>query len=243
MKNCSEKPSLRQKITTTLWNISQDPLITNLISFIFRCITPPLRINPSGLNWLNLGCGPEYVDGFINVDFFTSRFRKDYSADLRYPLKIPSEAINGIFSEHTIEHLSYSQVDILLAECYRILKPGGVIRLITPDMRTIIKEYISNNSPWFNEWERIMFKESKDLARKQRVLHTPLQAISFLAQENGHLSLWDEETLCFFLQRNNFSNIQKETFRQGREKKLLIDLDNPARKLISLYIEAEKKKS
>jgi glycosyltransferase involved in cell wall biosynthesis len=91
---------------------------------------------------INLGCGPRIVNGWINLD--------------RAPLPgahfwdgsrgIPSEAdtISLIYSEHFIEHLSLQDGMNLLRECVRVLCPGGVMRVSTPDIQVLMKAYEGN---------------------------------------------------------------------------------------------------
>jgi predicted SAM-dependent methyltransferase len=48
-------------------------------------------------------------------------------------LPFDDNSINFIFSEHFFEHLFFDEALSLLVECYRILKPDGVIRTCVPD--------------------------------------------------------------------------------------------------------------
>ena len=126
-----------------------------LVSVLFRLSAKPLRLDPEQTNYVNLGCGNVIVDGFVNVDFFLSSVRKDYGADLRHPLKIGDHTVDGIFCEHTLEHLTYEAVDQLLGECQRILKKGGIMRIIVPDLSLFIANYSCNNDDWFSQWEEL----------------------------------------------------------------------------------------
>ena len=102
-----------------------------------RLLSGNLKLDSNNNNYLNLGCGDSYKDNFINVDFFGNKMI-DYGMDLRFPFKIESNFINGIFSEHTIELLSHLEVNSALSECYRILKPEAKIRIIVPDLSILI---------------------------------------------------------------------------------------------------------
>ena len=85
-----------------------------------------------------------------------------------------------------------------------------------------------------------MFIDSLSPERSKRRLRSPMEAISFVTQEYGHVSCWDFETLKELLQKAGFSEIQKTEFRVGRNKTLLIDRDLESRRLVSLYVEAIK---
>ena len=91
--------------------------------------TKPVLKN--GINYLNLGSGPNVVDGYINADFFYKFkfWKKDlmklqWQLDLRFPLDCADEIFDGIYSEHTLEHLYFDEACQLLKELHRVLKEG-----------------------------------------------------------------------------------------------------------------------
>lgn len=210
-----------------------------IFSALLRLFSRPLAVDPARKNFINLGSGPYVVKGMINIDFYSTA-GIDYGADLRYPLNIASDSIDGIFCEHTLEHLTYAEVGNLLKECHRIMKPGAVLRVVLPDLALFIESYSSGNSAWFAEWERLMFIDSADSDRAKRRLATPLQAISFVTQEYGHQSSWDVPTLKVYLEKAGFGEVFQTGFRTGRCSELLIDLDEADRKFVSLYVETVK---
>jgi SAM-dependent methyltransferase len=54
-----------------------------------------------------------------------------------YLAGLEPESIDGIFSAHLVEHLPYERAMSLIESAFRVLRPGGVIVLATPDTRTI----------------------------------------------------------------------------------------------------------
>ncbi len=211
------------------------------ISRIYRALSAPLNLLPeNGPHYLNLGAGDSKTQnpGFINIDFFGSGC--DYEADLRYPLAIPSNTVSGIFSEHCLEHLSYAEVANLLAECYRIATPGCRIRLSVPDFSLFANNYAAGNDEWFKLWESRIFINSEDPLRRQRRLQSNMGSLSFIAQEYGHVSLWDFTTMQKALLKAGFSDIVKCRFNTGKDVRLLVNDASPARTEYSLYVEAEK---
>ena len=209
------------------------------VSWLGRLLTPPLRFKDNAPRYLNLGCGDNIIDGFINIDFFTAR-SVDYGADLRSPLKLASAVVDGILCEHTLEHLTYSEVDKLLKECFRVLKPGAIMRIGVPDLSVFIRNYCNQNRDWFSKWEELMFINSPDEHRAQRRLISDLEAVSFITQEYGHVSCWDHETLNAYLCQAGFRSSSKRQFRDGDCMTLLEDLDADDRKFVSVYVEAIK---
>jgi len=208
-------------------------------SYYGRMFAEPLVLNKEAKNYLNLGSGALTFEDYINIDFFHSG-SADYTADLRFPLMIEDAAVDGIFTEHTLEHLTYDQVEQLLHECYRILKLSGTMRIIVPDIGIFAKNYAENNIAWFQEWEKYMFVNSEDPDRINRKMISSMTAISFVTQEYGHVSCWDFEMMEKFLLKADFKNIRKVAFGESSDNRLLKDNDSIDRVSVSLYVEASK---
>ena len=201
-----------------------------------RLLSSNLKLDSNNNNYLNLGCGDSYKDNFINVDFFGNKMI-DYGMDLRFPFKIESNSINGIFSEHTFEHLSHLEVDNVLSECCRILKPEAKIRIIVPDLSILIERYSSNDDEWFQKWyDNVLKDPSRHYMKKY---FTKMFAVNFTASYYHHKSCWDFESLKKVLTSNGFVNIEKCNYNLGTPE-LLIDSDSEDRKLVSIYIEGKK---
>ena len=84
---------------------------------------------------LNLACGQRREEGFHGIDIAPGE-TVDTVMDLeKFPWKIKSNSAEEIYSSHYIEHTS----DLIkfMDECYRILKPGGTMKLIAPYYNSI----------------------------------------------------------------------------------------------------------
>lgn len=88
---------------------------------------------------LNLGCGPERLPDCINVDLY---FPAELRLDLTRPLPIPEASVDAIISQHFLEHIPASAGARLIAECARILRPGGWLRISTPDLEWMVRRYL-----------------------------------------------------------------------------------------------------
>jgi predicted SAM-dependent methyltransferase len=88
---------------------------------------------------LHLGCGPHVVDGWVNVDLAAAP--GVLQLDLRGRLPYGDDAVDAIFHEHLLEHLTKAEGRTLLEECHRILKPGGAMRVGWPDMAKLMRAY------------------------------------------------------------------------------------------------------
>jgi len=103
-----------------------------------------------GANHLHLGCGAKYLPGFLNID--GNPFNKiDLWLDVRNGLPFPFNSVDSIYSTHMFEHFYPDELQLLLRECLRVLKPGGGIRLIVPNLASAISAYSQKQSAWFDD--------------------------------------------------------------------------------------------
>ena len=80
---------------------------------------------------LNLGGGSNTIDGCLTADIDP---RADVYVDVTARLPFGDDQIDAVIAEELIEHLALQQGERLLGEIHRILKPGGVLRIATPDL-------------------------------------------------------------------------------------------------------------
>lgn len=97
---------------------------------------------------LHLGCGTFYLPGFINIDA-NPRQKLDLWLDIRNGLPFRSGSVDSIYSTHMFEHLYHNELEHLLQECGRVLKPGGGIRLVVPSLLNAITAYREGRHAWF----------------------------------------------------------------------------------------------
>lgn len=79
---------------------------------------------------LNLGCGNKKIDGYVGVDFINTK-NTEIVHNLNYfPYPFEKDSVDEILMDNVLEHLD----DLIgvLEELYRILKPGGVIKINVP---------------------------------------------------------------------------------------------------------------
>ncbi len=100
---------------------------------------------------LNIGAGRWYRPRWENIDLYVDEFYADYRIDLREkkPLPLPTECASMIFASHVLEHVSDDVCIFILKECRRLLKPGGTVRVVVPDMDKAFEAYNSNNIDFF----------------------------------------------------------------------------------------------
>lgn len=96
---------------------------------------------PTKLGYLNLGCGGRFRDGWTNVNF-TSTGKGVIAADLGKGIPFPNESFDVVYHSHLLEHFSKADAPKFLKECHRVLRKGGVIRVVVPDLESIVKQYL-----------------------------------------------------------------------------------------------------
>lgn len=101
---------------------------------------------------LHFGCGSNILKGWENLDL--------PNTDITKPLRYKDNSIDFIFNEHVIEHVDEVDGFKFIKECYRILKPGGVLRISCPSIDGIINAYI-NFKTLDPDW-RSMFDDNRD---------------------------------------------------------------------------------
>lgn len=117
---------------------------------------------------LNIGPGPHYVDGWKNVEVEQVRgiFEADFYVEDPMSLPFDDEYADLIYCGHILEHIEWEKVPTYIDELYRVLKPGGTLLIVGPDMirglelwkQGRIKRDFSENDPGLLgmlEWESL----------------------------------------------------------------------------------------
>ena len=91
---------------------------------------------------LNFGCGVRYVlSDWENIDFMPAG-KEVKRVNLLCRLPYSNESFVVAYSSHVLEHFTRKQAVGVLQEIYRVLKPGGIIRIVVPDLEDICREYL-----------------------------------------------------------------------------------------------------
>jgi predicted SAM-dependent methyltransferase len=141
---------------------------------------------------LNLGSGGHNAPGWINVDI-SFRSRPDIILDLTRALPLPDASVQFIFTEDFIEHIEKEQCQAFIKECRRMLKPGGVLRVRTPNLRLIAEQYLTRD-PHSLAWYREQFGSQT---------HADMLNAAYHKME--HRFMYDRETLGALLEQAGFS--------------------------------------
>ena len=198
---------------------------------------------------LHLGCGLNAVDGWLNVDGSWNarlakfpRLRRALAAarvispeaatvpwradlrilDVRDPLPFATGSFEAIYASHLLEHLFLADALRLLRECLRVLRPGGTLRLVVPDLRAIVREY--NGERPFHDSDKLAGVPAAD--RMNRRLHfrnpnpprgNPVLKVYFALKDfQTHKWMYDAESLGAHLRDAGFEEVEERAFRESR---------------------------
>jgi len=92
-------------------------------------------------DFLNLGCGNRFHPSWTNLDLAPCS-PEVQKFDLLEGIPFPTERFDVVYQSHVIEHLPRPCVPRFLQECFRVLRPGGILRLATPDLERLAREYL-----------------------------------------------------------------------------------------------------
>jgi predicted SAM-dependent methyltransferase len=183
---------------------------------------------------LHLGCGKRFIPGFIHIDL-------DYHDHIDYRHKISSlpmfrdNSVDLIYCCHAFEYFDREEAKAVLAEWYRVLKPGGILRLAVPDFKAIIKD---------------VYLKSKDLEHKG--ILGPLYGRLEIKTNAGrktiyHRTAYDFLSLKKLLTAMKFRQVRRYDWRQTIHKDYddcsqayIPHLDKEHGILISLNVESSK---
>jgi len=196
---------------------------------------------------LNLGCGPSAPVGWVNVDgswnaWFSNhrRFRKvlatlglipsNFGAqwkvrplihDLTKPLPFPANGMSAVYASHVLEHLYLVDAQKLLEECKRVLRPGGIIRLVVPDLHAMALDYLSkkegrspcaldNAAAADHLNERLAFRNPSPPAG-----NIVFKLYSLWKDFHSHKWMYDGESLARYLRLAGFQEVSRKEFRRS----------------------------
>ena len=176
--------------------------------------------------WLNVGCGMWPDPAFINLDWHWKP-GVDLCWDLtRGPLPLADASIQGVYSDHCLDCIPHAHFKRQLREILRVLKPGGVFRLVLPDGELYLDLYQKRKTD-----RTVVFPYGEHEA-------TGMISVNRYAREHTHQYSYDFETLDLLLRQAGFREVSRRSYRQGMRPELLID--RRERSVESLYVEATK---
>lgn len=189
--------------------------------------TPPTSTTSGGevVRRLNWRCGRKGEPGWINADR-QSGAGIDLSGDIRDGLPLESDSVDYVVSVHALQEVPYPDVRGTLEELRRVLRPGGFLRLVLPDLDRPIEAYRTRDNSCF----QVPDETAASLSGKM-IVH--------LLWYGHSRMLFTHEFVRELLLAAGFRSVHRTVPRVTRSPYPgIVELDN--REAESLFVEAEK---
>jgi predicted SAM-dependent methyltransferase len=176
---------------------------------------------------INLGSGHWKLDDWVNVDI-DRESQPDVCANLAGGLPFATGVADLMHTEDFIDQLSLDDAAEFLQECHRILRPGGILRVLTPDMRKLAQLYLNDPEKLMTMW--------KGFVGVPLSLDTAGEIFNIGMRFAGHTFMYDEETFKALTSRCGFKARRVEYQKSEAPELRGLDLRSPEN-AISLYFD------
>lgn len=170
--------------------------------YLFRSGIIKLYLKSHKIHKLHIGAAGNIIEEWLNADL-KPRSEKVIFLDVTEAFPMKPCTFDYIFSEHLIEHLPYNAGRFMLKECYRVMKPGGRIRIATPDLvqlTGLLSPKKSELQERYIKWIIDKFLPGLKVYRASIVINN-----SFC--NFGHCFIYDRETLKDILEEAGFIEV------------------------------------
>ncbi len=179
-------------------------------------------------SYVQYGCGWSAPKEWINFDAsltlqweripLVGRYTKNAerfprnvrSGDIVRGLPIPANSCQGVYACHVLEHLTLEDFYKALQNTRALLRPGGIFRLVVPDLESSAREYLvrlGRGDPNANAF--FLRETTLGCERRER---GPTGLVKRLLNRSVHLWMWDEIALTKALQERGFVRIRRCSF-------------------------------
>jgi predicted SAM-dependent methyltransferase len=93
------------------------------------------------MNCLNIGCGSKFHTDWTNIDMSPCHVSIK-KVNIMNGLPFPDNSFDVVYNSQVLEHIPKENAEVFMKECYRVLKPNGIIRVVVPDLENIVNEYM-----------------------------------------------------------------------------------------------------
>jgi predicted SAM-dependent methyltransferase len=200
------------------------------------------------VNKLQVGSGTNLLPGWLNTHYYPGlrrlaearregNFLVHLDCDKPFPFEDGSFAY--VFSEHMIEHIPYTTACRMLSECHRVLKPGGKIRISTPDLDVFLRLY----RPDLTEDEIAYIASRSQMYFPNNSFPHPTFVLNNIVRNWEHTFIYDEDVLRHVLETAGFVDVKRCEFRVSDEEALsgLENLERQNNRFESLIMEGVRR--
>jgi predicted SAM-dependent methyltransferase len=162
---------------------------------------------------LHIGCGDNELPGWLNTELCPRRSQVFLDATRRFPF--PDGCIDIVYSEHMIEHVPWHGGQAMLRECFRVMKPGGLIRLVTPNLEFLTRLLQDPSTPMHQAY----IQYSLETYRLDAQGGAPHVFNNFV-RAWGHQFIYDAETLRQLMADAGFTEIGVQALNESADPTL-----------------------
>jgi len=182
--------------------------------------------------YVNFGCGTNYQKGWVNIDgenngdvnlFFT----------MNTVLPFENDSVDGVFSEHFVEHIDLATGTHFFKECFRVLKKGSVLRVVCPNLDYILSKMDNVKIDRLKN----MFISVGDFNRMPEEISSA-EIINWIFYGHGHKFIYNLDSLSKLLYNIGYSSVYPSEF--GLSKVGMAIERRMDESFYSLYVEAIK---
>lgn len=168
---------------------------------------------------LHIGSGAARTEGWVHVDVRDG----DVAADIRRPLPFPSESVSHIYACHVLEHLRFpDETDAFLSECRRVLRRGGKIRVVVPDLGAYLRAHVDDDETFWTTrqqtftWAAPVGTRLDQILRYAGTSHGPHDRF-------GHRHGYDAASLVALLSAAGLSPVRLSTYQGSTDAAFHLD--------------------
>lgn len=224
------------------------------------CLAEMIRKTVNKEICLNIGCGLSHGNGWVNVDGSFSLLltkialigkplakianfprwpEETYYGDILSENLFPENSCTLIFSSHVLEHLSFVDAKLALRSFYKYLKPGGIIRIIVPDLEKCIINYIESLKDNDNNAANLLMEKlGIGMSVSRKSLITRLKAAF---SNSKHQWMYDKYSLEALLIESEFSGPRLLNYGNWSDQRFA-EVESEERHVNAICMEAYKLK-
>jgi predicted SAM-dependent methyltransferase len=211
---------------------------------------------------LNLGCGLRTHPRWINVDgSWNARLAKHpilrktllllhfmsadkaerpwsrdiFIHDVRKPLPFQDGCADAVYASHVFEHLYREEGQQLVRESFRVLVPGGIIRIVVPDLRDAVREYLGER-PFGEHSPAEKALSPADLFNQRLLMRWPSPSKRFPLYRlyeawqdfHSHKWMYDEQSLGSLIRSVGFVDVARRNYGESQIQDV-VDVEDPSR--------------
>ena len=193
---------------------------------------------------ISLGTGDHTRPAWLNTDYEPLN-KEIVFVDVTKRFPFPEQSVDFFHTEHMIEHVPLSSAQFFMNECYRTLKPGGKIRIATPDIMKLARLLLDPDDAEVADYAKWALKQFPPALEPSTAL-TPCMVFNDYMRNWGHQFIYDQKTLKALLTKAGFVSVHRRQINESQDPNLAAQemrqlvIGNPANDFETMVLEATK---